>query len=60
MTDEDILTRVKWWLVAVPLYLAYRLIWLAAKTGQSDARDVYRSIWAAQIDLPPIEGLSND
>jgi len=59
MTEEKFIDRLKWWILAVPIYLAYRLIWLAAKTGHPTARDIYSAAWRAQLDLPRIEGLSD-
>ncbi len=40
-----------------PVWLAYRLIWLVALTGETDAQDVYVAMWRAGLDLPPIDRL---
>ncbi len=40
------------WLLFAPVWLAYRLIWASAATGNRDARDVYRAMWEAGLDLP--------
>lgn len=46
------------WLAMRPVYAAYRLVWVAAKFGHPDARDVYRAMWKAQLDLPVIPSLT--
>lgn len=40
------------WLAFVPVWLAYRLIWASAATGNNGARHVYRAMWEAGLDLP--------
>ena len=40
-----------------PVWLAYRLIWLVALTGERDAQDVYVAMWNAGLDLPRIDRL---
>jgi hypothetical protein len=54
MDKERLTDRIKWWLVMVPIYFAYRLIWLMAKTGQVDARSIQAVMWDAQLDVPPL------
>ena len=41
------------WLVFLPVRFAFRIIWLMAKVN-GDARDVYRAMWDANLDLPPL------
>ena len=41
----------------LPVWFGFRLIWLAALTGDRDAEDVYVAIWLAGLDLPPIAQL---
>ena len=52
--DDSLLDRVAWWMVMVPIYFAYRLIWLMAKTGQPSARGIHLAMWEAHLDIPPI------
>lgn len=50
--------RVKEWLAFLPTRLAFRLVWLAALTGHSGPRAVYRAMWDAQLNLPRIPSLT--
>jgi hypothetical protein len=50
--------RVRDWFAYLPIALAYRLVWLAVLTGNVHARDVYRAMWHANLDLPPIPSLT--
>jgi hypothetical protein len=52
--EDKLLNRVTWWFVMVPIYLAYRLIWLMAKTGQPSAQTIHLAMWQADLDIPPI------
>jgi hypothetical protein len=42
------------WLAALPVRLAYRIIWLTAKLGSRNARDVQRAMWDAGLSIPPL------
>jgi hypothetical protein len=54
MNEETTGDRLIEWLTFLPVWIAYRLIWLAARTGNSDARAVYRAMWDANLDLPAL------
>lgn len=41
------------WLAFLPVRFAFRVIWCAAQINR-DARDVYRAMWGANLDLPPL------
>jgi hypothetical protein len=56
MEHTTLWQRFHSWLVMRPVYLAYWLIWLAARLGSADALSVYRAMWVAQLDLPPLPG----
>lgn len=43
----------------VPIAIAYRLIWLAARLRLGSARDVYSAMWDANLALPPLKGHSS-
>ena len=60
MREETLFERVKDWLAMLPIYAAYRLVWLMAKWGHPDARDVYLAMWQANLDLPPLPPLSDE
>ncbi len=45
------------WVRFVPVRIGFRLVWLAALTGDQDAEDVYIAMWAVGLDLPPIAKL---
>ncbi len=45
------------WLCGLPIAFAYRIVWAMAKLGNRTARDVYRAMWDANLDLPRIEDL---
>jgi hypothetical protein len=56
----DIFTnRFRLWLTFLPVWIAYRLVWLAAGTRNDDAKDVYMSMWMAGLDLPVRQELVN-
>lgn len=44
-------------LTFLPVWIAFRLIWLSAKLRNDDAEAVYVAMWGAYIDLPPIARL---
>lgn len=54
MSEETILRRIIAWATFQPVWAAYRLVWLAAKSGNPDARDVYEAMWQANLALPPL------
>jgi hypothetical protein len=58
VSKPNIFRAILDWLAMRPVYLAYRLIWLVALTGHSDARAVYRVMWNAELDLPKIASLT--
>lgn len=53
MTDDDA-SRLSWWLVAGPIYVAFWLVWLMAKTGQRHAIAIHQAMWDAELAVPPI------
>lgn len=57
--EPTIWERFVGWLGLLPVRLAYRLIWLAALTGNPTARSVYSAMWRMYLDLPRIKGLSD-
>lgn len=55
MTEETAFDRLRSWLALIPIRLAYRIVWLSARLGSTTARDVYRAMWDANLDLPPLK-----
>lgn len=63
MSDQTLFSRIVDWLAMRPIYLAYRLVWLAAKTGHADAKAVHQAMWDAHLAIPPLtaaQRLEND
>lgn len=58
MAPNSIFREILDWFALLPVRLAYRLIWLIALTGHRDAQAVYRAMWDAQLNLPPITRLT--
>lgn len=54
MGEHSLYRRAMDWLCTRFAYVAYRLIWLGAKTGNPTARDIYRAMWDANLDLPKL------
>lgn len=54
MKGLTILERVADWLAYLPVRLAYRIIWLAARLNLGAARAVYAAMWDANLALPPL------
>lgn len=46
--------RALYWLSYQPVALAYRIIWLTAKLGSGNARDVHAAMWDANLAVPPL------
>lgn len=46
--------RLSGWIAHLPIRLAYRLVWLTAKAGSRNARDVHRAMWDASLNVPPL------
>lgn len=42
----------------IPVWIAYRLIWLSALLRNDDAEDVYQTMWSQYLDLPRIPRLT--
>jgi hypothetical protein len=58
--EETLWERFTGWVEYLPVLIAYRIIWLAAVLGSPTARLVYKAMWSANLDLPPIKGLADD
>jgi hypothetical protein len=54
MIEETLWDRIRDWFGYLPIRLAYRIIWLAARLNMGSARCVYRAMWNANLDLPPL------
>ena len=54
MTPSTLWGRTASWLLGLPIALAYRIVWLMARLGSRNGRDVYRAMWDANLDLPPL------
>jgi hypothetical protein len=53
MGELTVFERFAGWLAALPVRLAYRLVWLTAVLGSRNARDVQRAMWNAGLSVPP-------
>lgn len=52
MRELTIWDRLKDWFEFLPLRVAYRLVWLSAKSGSRTGIDVYNAMWEANLSLP--------
>lgn len=52
MGSHSIWKRLLDWFAALPVRLAYRLIWLTAKLGSRNAKDVSNAMWNAGLNIP--------
>ena len=43
------------WIGGLPIMLAYRIVWAAARLNIGSAREVYRAMWDANLDLPRLK-----
>lgn len=60
MNPPSLWRRVADWFAYLPVRLAYRIIWLAARLNLGAARQVYAAMWDANLALPPIRKPSPD
>jgi len=58
MDKERWYQAVLGWVCHLHLVIAYRIVWAGAKLNLGSSRDVYRAMWDANLDLPPIKGLT--
>lgn len=54
MNPSTTLERLVDWAMHLPIRLAYRIVWLTALTGHSNARAVYDAMWEANLNLPKL------
>jgi hypothetical protein len=52
MGELSIWRELVLWLAALPVRLAYRIIWLTGLLGSRNARDVQRAMWDAGLSVP--------
>ncbi|MHB9878270.1 hypothetical protein ACSMXM_01195 [Pacificimonas sp. ICDLI1SI03] len=54
MNSETFMDRALAWLGMLHIRLAYRIVWLGARLGHNPSYWVYRAMWDANLDLPPL------
>ena len=52
MSPNSIWRDIALWLAALPVRLAYRIIWLTGALGSRNARDVQQAMWNAGLSVP--------
>jgi hypothetical protein len=54
MSESSFWERAADWFAYLPVRLAYRIIWVAARLNLGSARQVYAAMWEANLDLPAL------